>query len=124
MKSLNKLCSMAQMPNFQIFIFEKTIKNDGIYFTSSEQFFQYTKAKMFNDMDAMNAILSTDNPLTQKRTKITGYKEQEWSKISLQITKEGVRMKFDNDPNLREYLINTGEKLLIEANPKDDFWGI
>ena len=40
------------------------------------------------------------------------------------MMKEGVRMKFTSDPELKNYLISTGEKDLIELNPNDSFWGI
>ena len=45
-------------------------------------------------------------------------------KVSQQVMREGVRLKFDSDPDLKKYLLDTNNKQLIEANPKDKYWGI
>lgn len=32
--------------------------------------------------------------------------------------------KFGGDPELREFLLNTGDRVLVEASPMDRIWGI
>ena len=37
---------------------------------------------------------------------------------------EGNYLKFSQNPHLRNYLINTGNRILVEASPYDRIWGI
>ncbi|MEM9510292.1 MAG: NADAR family protein [Cyanobacteria bacterium P01_E01_bin.35] len=32
--------------------------------------------------------------------------------------------KFEQNKALREFLVNTGERILVEASPRDRIWGI
>ena len=38
--------------------------------------------------------------------------------------KTGLTAKFSQNPKLGNILRNTGNKLLAEANPTDNFWGV
>ena len=38
--------------------------------------------------------------------------------------KEGLVLKFSQDEDLKEYLLNTKDKILVEASPYDSIWGI
>ena len=37
---------------------------------------------------------------------------------------EGNRAKFAQHPNLRRFLLDTGNRILVEASPVDKIWGI
>jgi ribA/ribD-fused uncharacterized protein len=37
---------------------------------------------------------------------------------------EGNLHKFSQDENLKEFLLNTNERILVEASPMDKIWGI
>ena len=37
---------------------------------------------------------------------------------------DGVQKKFDTHENLKELLLSTGDTLIIENSPYDNYWGI
>lgn len=49
----------------------------------------------------------------------------DWEKVKLRIMEEILRCKFDQNNDLKEKLINTGDRLLIETNNwNDTYWGV
>lgn len=73
---------------------------DGVQFTSTEQFFQYQKAHVFNDKNSMIKILATNDPKEQKRLgrKVKNYEESVWSSKCYMIMKRGLYAKFEQNP--------------------------
>ena len=98
-------------------------KHEGIEYSSSEQYFQYKKAIHFNDKITAQRILHTKNPRYIKALsyKIKGFEEREWSSVSKEVMFHGCNMKFGQNENLKTQLKKI-PGLLIEANPKDNFW--
>jgi hypothetical protein len=99
--------------------------SDGeIRFNCVEQFYAHERARFFNDLEAQQKILGTDNPIEQKRTRIKGFKKEAWHENAKEIMRKGLSLKFNQNPILKKYLNDTGDKILVEANPHDKFWGI
>jgi len=49
----------------------------------------------------------------------------DWENVKVGIMKELVKCKFDHNPELKEKLLETGDRLLIEGNTwNDTFWGV
>jgi hypothetical protein len=96
----------------------------NISFSSIEQFYCFKKAQHFDDRMAAQKILNSNNPIEQKRTRIAGYNDSEWSKVSEPIMKEGLIMKYSQNESLMAKLRGTKNKMLCEANAHDKFWGI
>ena len=46
-----------------------------------------------------------------------------WSDIKVGIMEEIVRCKLEQNTYIQEKLRQTGEVLIVEDSPKDDFWG-
>ena len=44
--------------------------------------------------------------------------------VCLDIMREGVTLKFTQVEGLRKALLSTNDKELIEASPRDSFWGV
>ena len=40
------------------------------------------------------------------------------------VVVKGNLAKFSQNVKLQDYLLSTGDKILVEASPKDDVWGI
>jgi ribA/ribD-fused uncharacterized protein len=40
------------------------------------------------------------------------------------IVYAGCRLKFSQNPELKEFLLSTSDMLLVEASPYDNIWGI
>jgi hypothetical protein len=96
----------------------------GIKYTSVEQYYQSIKAEQHGDIAAKNKILRAVHPADQKRlgTSVT-VNEGSWSRQAPEIMHIGVKAKFEQNSELRNYLLETGSKTLLEASPRDTFWG-
>lgn len=53
-----------------------------------------------------------------------GFDEHEWEACRYDIVVEGSIAKFSRYPELRRFLVGTGERVLVEASPRDSVWGI
>ena len=47
-----------------------------------------------------------------------------WSEVCADFMKIGLQAKFQQNEHLARYLKNTGVTKLVEANPRDKFWGV
>jgi len=99
----------------------------GIHFVNSEQFMMYHKVMMFHKYELADQIMNTNDPHTAKT--IAGQKFPEfdaelWDKTCKAIVKRGVKAKFEQNPDIKKILLDTGNALLAECSPYDKKWGI
>ena len=84
------------------------------------------KATHFGDTAASEKIMATNDPVLQKGygrdTNIIDFDRKEWDKIKDKLMKEGVSAKFEQNELLKDELVATGDKYLVEANPFDTYW--
>lgn len=101
-------------------------ESDGKKFSSAEQWMMYQKALLFNDQEIAATILITLDPAKVKQLgrKVKGFDENIWKSNCYDIVVEGNSLKFGQEASLREYLLSTGDKILVEASPYDKIWGI
>jgi ribA/ribD-fused uncharacterized protein len=99
---------------------------DGVKFTSAEQYMMYKKALLFEDEEVANAIMRTNNPKEQKALgrKVRNFDVDTWNENCREYVYEGNYAKFTQDPVLLEQLMETGDKILVEASPLDKIWGV
>jgi ribA/ribD-fused uncharacterized protein len=55
---------------------------------------------------------------------VRGFDEDTWARERFGIVVEGSVHKFAAHADLREFLLGTGERVLVEASPLDRVWGI
>lgn len=100
---------------------------EGKKFNCNEQYYMYKKATTFKDFDLASKILKEKDPGRQKnlgrRDNVANYSEPAWRERCIEIMKIGLKCKFDQNPRLKNLLLETGTTMLIEANPGDKFWG-
>ena len=97
----------------------------GLQFTSSEQYIQYTKACYFENMELAGRILRTHEPLDCKKlSREIKYPVDKgrWSKVAKQQCYSGIKGKYEQNENLKQFLIHTGNKTLVESS-MDKLWG-
>ena len=101
-------------------------KMNNIQFNCNEQFYMYEKAKVFNDSETAAQILKEKDPVLQKKlgSNIAKFDRKVWKTKCLDIMERGLKAKFDQNPVIKNFLINTNATMLLEANPKDPYWGI
>jgi ribA/ribD-fused uncharacterized protein len=86
----------------------------------------HQKAITFGDSDMAEKILASNYPAQQKAygRLIKGFDKALWDEKSFDIVLKGNIAKFTQHPNLGNQLINTGNRTIAEASPKDYIWGI
>lgn len=84
------------------------------------------KALYFRDHATAEAILKEQSPGKQKTlgNNIRNFNQAQWEEKSLVIMEQGIRAKFTQNSKLQNFLLQTGTTQLLEANPKDSFWGV
>ncbi len=91
-----------------------------------EQFMMAQKAEVFGDTEIREEIMNCRKPKEIKALgrKVRGFDESVWNKVKYSIVLNGNFRKFTQNPKLREFLLSTGENILVEASPYDAVWGI
>lgn len=95
-------------------------------FKWAEQYMMYKKAETFKDTKSMNKIMNCMTPAQCKSLgrKIEGFVDEEWDKVKFDIVVQGNYYKFSQSPSLKEFLLSTGLRPLVEASKSDKVWGI
>ncbi|MCM1110307.1 MAG: NADAR family protein [Clostridium sp.] len=108
----------------QWFIAPMTI--DGQRYHCMEQYLMAEKARTFSDAETEQKILAEYNQLAIKKLgrRVAGYDDTVWSAIRQEVSVRGNLAKFSQNPALGQYLLSTGDKIIVEASPKDSIWGI
>lgn len=99
---------------------------DSVEYNCAEQYMMATKARLFGDWLALEAIMATTNPSAQKAVgrRVKGFKREVWDMVSRDVVRTATLAKFTSTVELYEYLLNTEGEYLVEASPTDTIWGI
>ncbi len=81
---------------------------------------------LFGDSAILERILNARTPGEAKTLgrSVSGFSEDEWNTNRLRIVTDGSFAKFSQNADLRDYLLSTGSRVLVEASPRDRIWGI
>jgi ribA/ribD-fused uncharacterized protein len=55
---------------------------------------------------------------------VRGFDEEVWAAHRFAIVTDTNVAKFGHDARRRDYLVGTGDRVLVEASPRDRIWGI
>lgn len=98
------------------------------HFICSEQYFMKKKQELFDSSNIKLAglIMNEKDPKKIKKfgRMVKNFDEEIWNQHKYQIMYQGVKAKFTSNPNLRKKLLETKNKILVEASPYDKIWGI
>lgn len=99
---------------------------DGIVYKTAEHWMMAEKARLFGDENHLKAILEADTPGKAKALgrKVEGFDQEVWMEHRFDIVVKGNRLKFSQNEHLRNFLVNTGNRVLVEASSNDRIWGI
>jgi len=86
----------------------------------------YQKAVLFKDIKKANSILKAETPKEAKNLgrNAENFDEETWDKNKYGIVVKGNTYKFNQNEDLKDFLVSTGHKELVEASPYDTIWGI
>jgi len=101
------------------------IKDDVVYSTA-EQYMMAQKALLFQDIKTYNEIMAAGHPKKYKALgrKVENFSGDIWDKNKYRIVIEGNFCKFSQNQKLKEFLLGTKSRVLVEASPHDAVWGI
>ncbi|KAK0204026.1 hypothetical protein DFS33DRAFT_1336240 [Desarmillaria ectypa] len=95
-------------------------------FPTAEHWIMFQKALLFNDIPSAWQVLLTSSLAAVKALgrQVSNFEDDIWNRERSRIVLEGNLHKFEQNPELKEMLLGTGEKVLVEASPRDRIWGI
>src|SRR5262245_33891374 len=98
---------------------------DDVHYASAEHFMMAEKARLFGDEATRRAIVDAGAPGKAKALgrSVSGFDEALWEQHRFDIVVRGNLAKFGQNVELRDYLLETGTKVLVEASPVDRVWG-
>jgi ribA/ribD-fused uncharacterized protein len=99
--------------------------NDLSYATA-EHYMMWRKATLFGDDAAAAEILTAAHPQIAKSLGrgVRDFDEATWVASRFEIVVEASVAKFGQNADLGDFLLRTGDRVLVEASPRDQIWGI
>lgn len=100
-----------------------SIIEDGIEYRTSEHYFQANKFK-YRSKDYMD-VVDSGSPKDAAHTGRDRSRpiKANWEDIKAKVMLHTIRLKFDQHPELKDLLLGTGEKYIVEDSPVDWIWG-
>lgn len=91
-----------------------------------EQYMMSQKAKLFKDTERYEEIMKETDPKKIKwfGRMVKNFDYETWEKSKVDIVRTGCKAKFDQNPELKNYLISLKKLVIVEASPVDRIWGI
>ena len=99
-------------------------------FRNSEAAFMYNKAVVFEDHLVISYLLHRQDTYSHPKDvkalgrTIKGFDEKIWALHREDAMYRAVYGKFSSVTELKQRLLDTGDKILVEASPVDNIWGI
>ncbi len=101
-------------------------KVNGQIYVSAEHWMMAEKARLFEADEILSKILSTRKPGAAKAfgRQIKRFDQAVWDAHKYDIVVRGSYHKFKQNRPLRDFLLTTHKRVLVEASPVDRIWGI
>ena len=85
-----------------------------------------SKARLFEDEETLGEILVAPDAKTAKALgrKVLNFDDDVWKANARRLVTKGNVAKFEQNEELKKFLLGTGDAVLVEASPYDRIWGI
>lgn len=99
---------------------------DGVRYATAEHWMMASKARLFGDAEAERKAIEARSPGAAKTAGrlVRGFDDAIWERERFAIVRSGSVHKFGQNAALRDFLLATGDRVLVEASPRDRIWGI
>lgn len=106
--------------------FPAEFQENGIKYKTAEHYMMAGKARLFSDQKILEQIIQSETPNMVKKLgrKVKNFDPNFWDEHKYEIVKQGNLLKFSQNEELKEFLLSTEDKILVEASPYDTIWGI
>ncbi|KAI0085509.1 hypothetical protein BDY19DRAFT_986997 [Irpex rosettiformis] len=97
-------------------------------FLSTEHWMMACKALVFGDLEVLQKVL--DSGVGDMRAvkalgrKVQNFDDAVWKQVREEMVLVGNLHKFRQNEEIRKELFGTGEKMIVEASPRDRIWGV
>ena len=104
---------------------ENPFEIEAIRYQTAEHWMMAEKARLFGDGYHEDLIIKATSAGAAKALgrEIQNFDDAIWNQAKFNIVKMGNLHKFQQ-PDLADFLLATGDKILVEASPVDRIWGI
>lgn len=98
----------------------------GMVYTTAEHYMMAEKARLFGDRAVEQKIMNAKTAAEAKELgrEVRHFDQAIWEKHRFGIVLQGNGLKFGQHPALKDFLLQTGNRILAEASPVDRIWGI
>ncbi|MCC6726938.1 MAG: NADAR family protein [Saprospiraceae bacterium] len=105
---------------------EQPFEAEGLQYRTAEHWMMAGKARLFNDEEMLAKIIEAKSPAQAKKfgREVRGFDQATWEAARYGIVLQGNLHKFGQHAELKDFLLRTGNKILVEASPFDRIWGI
>jgi len=105
--------------------YDAPFKMDGTEYKTAEHAYQAQKAATF-DKPMVEKIVKAKSAQSAKSfgKKVANYNEEVWSAKQEEVMREILKAKFTQNDAIRKLLIDTEDKMIANADPRDSYWGI
>ena len=102
----------------------RIVDSDGVVFASSEQMYQYYKARFAGDLSVQKYVMATRDPFIAKMlgSGVRNLNKEVWESEKIRVMREAVALKFGQNPELKNYL--KAIRTVIGEASYDRVWGI
>ena len=100
---------------------------DNIKYCTNEQAMMAEKASLFGDGFSKKQIMASKDPAEQKYwgRRVKNFDKDKWEKfVAKNIVFKANYAKFTQHKDLKKRLLDTEDKIIVEASPWDKIWGI
>ncbi|WP_299184447.1 NADAR family protein [uncultured Aquimarina sp.] len=99
---------------------------EGVVYKTAEHWMMAEKARLFKDDLIEKEIIDCNHPMEAKQLgrKVRNFDPKIWDAHKYEIVKQGNYHKFSQHQELKEFLLNTKKRIIVEASPRDRIWGI
>ena len=97
-----------------------------ITYKSAEQYMMAEKARLFHDDETLKKIIECKSPAAAKALgrQVKNFNQVIWETNRFEIVKTANYYKFNQNKKLKDFLLHTKKRILVEASPVDPIWGI
>lgn len=102
------------------------VDRQGREFPTMEHYMMVGKAELFGDVQAAENMLRCETPGKAKALgrKVRNFDDTVWKDHARRIVEDGCMLKFSQDKRCMRLLLDTEDKILVEASMSDQRWGI
>jgi ribA/ribD-fused uncharacterized protein len=86
----------------------------------------FSKAMTFEDFDTARKIMSETSPSKIKALgrQVKNFNDDIWCRVREDVAYTGLLAKYSQNEKLKTAILQTGNREIVEASPRDRIWGI